>query len=159
MINKIETNYNGEKLVATYYPDGKHWYNMKPCVVFEGKGKTYNFKSWNVYVNENRFTEDNLINFFKPSVSGWHFEPVAQSVSKNNIDMRILEIKEKLPQTTLPDGSYFGVWGGSVIELDYKGKLYELTTEEVTEPYLIGIGYKVVVNIKDGVATFTEIKN
>ena len=149
MINKIETNYNGEKLVATYYPDGKHWYNMKPCVVFEGKGKTYNFKSWNVYVNENRFTEDNLINFFKP------YEPVAQSVSKNNIDMRILEIKEKVPQTTLPDGSYFGTWGGSVIELDYKGKLYELTTEEGVR----GIGYKVVVNIKDGVATFTEIKN
>jgi hypothetical protein len=77
-------------------------------------------------------------------------------LSKKNIDMRILEIKEKVPQTTtLPDGSYFGTWGGSVIELDYKGKLYELTTEEGVR----GIGYKVVVNIKDGVATFTEIKN
>ena len=76
--------------------------------------------------------------------------------NKNKIDMRILEIKEKVPQTTtLPDGSYFGIWGGSVIELDYKGKTYELTTEEGVR----GIGYKVVVNIKDGVATFTEIKN
>ena len=69
---------------------------------------------------------------------------------------KILEIREKVPQTTtLPDGSYFGTWGGHVIELSYKGKTYELTTEEGVR----GIGYKVVVNIQDGVATFDEIKN
>ena len=69
---------------------------------------------------------------------------------------KILEIKEKVPQvTTLPDGSYNGTWGGYVIELHYKCKNYELTTEEGVR----GMGFKVVVTIKDGVATFTEIKN
>ncbi len=69
---------------------------------------------------------------------------------------KILEIREKVPQTaTLPDGSYSGVWGGYVIEVTYKGKTYELTTEEGVR----GMGIKVVVNVKDGVATFDEIKN
>lgn len=69
---------------------------------------------------------------------------------------KILEIKEKVPQTTtLPDGGYMGIWGGHVIELTYKGKTYELTTEEGVK----GIGYKVFVNVNDGIATFTEIDN
>lgn len=69
---------------------------------------------------------------------------------------KILEIREKVPQTTtLPDGAYFGTWGGHVIELSYRGKTYELTTEEGVR----GMGIKVVVTIKDGVATFDEIKN
>jgi hypothetical protein len=55
----------------------------------------------------------------------------------------------------LPDGSYFGTWGGYVIELQYNGKTYELTTQEGVR----GIGFKVVVTIKDGVATFNELKN
>jgi hypothetical protein len=69
---------------------------------------------------------------------------------------KILEIREKVPQTAkLPDGSYFGTWGGYVIELQYNGKTYELTTQEGVR----GIGFKVVVTIKDGVATFSDIKN
>jgi hypothetical protein len=69
---------------------------------------------------------------------------------------KILEIREKLPQiTTLPDGAYFGIWGGNCIDVSYKGKTYELTTEEGVR----GVGYKVVVTIKDGMATFNEIKN
>jgi hypothetical protein len=69
---------------------------------------------------------------------------------------KILSIKEKVPTiTTLPDGSYQGLWGGYVIEINYKGKTYELTTEEGVR----GIGFRVVVTIKDGDATFTELKN
>ena len=69
---------------------------------------------------------------------------------------KILSIKEKVPQTTtLPDGCYFGTWGGNVIAVAYKGTNYELTTEEGVR----GFGIKVIVNIKDGDATFTELKN
>lgn len=69
---------------------------------------------------------------------------------------KILEIREKVPKvTTLPDGLYNGTWGGYVIELTYLGKTYELTTEEGVR----GMNIKVVVTIKDGVATFNEIKN
>jgi hypothetical protein len=69
---------------------------------------------------------------------------------------KILEIREKVPQIAmLPDGAYFGTWGGNVIDVSYKGKNYELTTEVGVK----GMGYKVVVTVKDGVATFDEIKN
>lgn len=69
---------------------------------------------------------------------------------------KILEIREKVPQIAmLPDGAYFGTWGGNIIDVSYKGKNYELTTEEGVR----GMGIKVVVTIKDGVATFDEIKN
>lgn len=70
--------------------------------------------------------------------------------------MKITKITEKLPkEVTLEDGLYFGVWGGYVIELQYKNKTYELTTEEGVR----GMGFKVAVTIKNGVATFEEIKN
>ena len=69
---------------------------------------------------------------------------------------KILSIKEKVPTiTTLPDGLYNGTWGGYVIEVHYKGKTYELTTEDGVK----GMGIKVVVTIKNGVATFDELKN
>lgn len=69
---------------------------------------------------------------------------------------KILSIREKVPQVaTLPNGSYFGTWGGYGIEIRYKDKTYELTTEEGVR----GMGIKVVVTVKDGVATFEEIKN
>jgi hypothetical protein len=42
-----------------------------------------------------------------------------------------------------------------MIEVHYKGKTYELKTEEGVR----GMGFKVVVTIKDGVATFTELNN
>ncbi len=69
---------------------------------------------------------------------------------------KILSITELKPaEVILPDGAYLGVWGGSIIELKYKDKTYQLTTEEGVR----GIGYKVIVNIKDGIATFNELKN
>lgn len=63
--------------------------------------------------------------------------------------MKILSITEKVPQTTtLPDGKY-------IIELQYKGKYYELKTEEGVR----GIGFGVIVTIKNGEATFDSIDN
>jgi len=68
----------------------------------------------------------------------------------------ILSITEKRPvETTLPDGVYFGIWGGYVIELNYNQKTYELTTKEGVR----GIDIKVIVTIKDGKVTFTTTKN
>ncbi len=69
---------------------------------------------------------------------------------------KIIEIREKVPQvTTLPDGMYTGTWGGYNIDVRYKGKEYQMRTEEGVR----GVGFKVVVNINDGVATFEELKN
>jgi len=69
---------------------------------------------------------------------------------------KIVSIKEKVPQiATLPDGTYTGTWGGNNIDVRYKDKCYELTTEEGVR----GIGYKVVVHIVNGVATFTSTNN
>jgi len=69
---------------------------------------------------------------------------------------KILDIKEKVPvSTTLPDGNYMGIWGGYVIEINFQGKTYQLTTYEGVR----GFNIKVVVTIKDGKGTFIEIKN
>lgn len=69
---------------------------------------------------------------------------------------KIISIKEKVPQVaTLPDGTYTGIWGGYNIDVRYKDKSYELTTEEGVR----GVGFKVVVHIVNGVATFTSINN
>ena len=69
---------------------------------------------------------------------------------------KIVSIKEKKPvETTLPDGIYQGVWGGYCIEVQYDHKSYELTTEEGVR----GIGFRVVVTISNGVATFSDLKN
>lgn len=69
---------------------------------------------------------------------------------------KILKIEEKLPQVaSIPDGTYQGVWGGYVIEISYQGKTYQLTTEEGVR----GMGIKVMVIIKDGVAEFTQVNN
>jgi hypothetical protein len=69
---------------------------------------------------------------------------------------KVKSIKEKVPQeSTLPDGCYNGVWGGYIIELGYKGKTYQLETEEGVR----GVGFKVIVQVKDGVATFDELNN
>ena len=67
-----------------------------------------------------------------------------------------MSIVEKVPQiVVLPDGYYIGIWGGYVIELSYKSKRYELRTENGVR----GVGIKVVVQIKDGIATFEELKS
>ena len=69
---------------------------------------------------------------------------------------KVTSITEKLPQPAqLPDGLYNGIWGGYVIELTHNGKKYELNTEEGVR----GINIKVVVEIKDGVATFETVQN
>lgn len=68
----------------------------------------------------------------------------------------ITSIREKVPQVaTLPDGTYTGTWGGYTIDVRYKDKSYELTTEEGVR----GMGYNVVVHIVDGVGTFTSTNN
>lgn len=70
--------------------------------------------------------------------------------------MKILSITEKIPHpATLPDGIYTGTWGGYIINIRYGDKYYELKTEEGVR----GIGIHVVVTIKDGVATFEQLKN
>ena len=69
---------------------------------------------------------------------------------------KILKITEKVPQVaTLPDGNYLGTWGGYIITINYKGKTYECEVEEGVR----GTGFKVMVTIKNGIATFTEIDN
>lgn len=69
---------------------------------------------------------------------------------------RITKIAEKVPQTTmLPDGLYNGVWGGHIIVVKYQGKTYELETEVGVKSFDI----KVIVEVKDSVATFQEISN
>ena len=69
---------------------------------------------------------------------------------------KIVSIIEKVPQTAvLPDGYYIGTWEAFIIELSYKDKQYELRTESGVR----GVGIKVVVQIKDGIATFEELKS
>ncbi len=69
---------------------------------------------------------------------------------------KISKITERRPkETTLPDGVYFGIWGGSIITIEYEKTTYECHTEEGVR----GIGFKVMVEIKDGVATFKEVNN
>lgn len=69
---------------------------------------------------------------------------------------KITSIRVKEPkETELPDGIYTGSWGGYTIEVYYNKKTYELTTEEGVR----GAGFKVIVIIKNGIATFKEVKN
>ena len=69
---------------------------------------------------------------------------------------KITKITEKLPQpATLPDGIYQGIYGGYNIEIRFKDKTYDLRTEEGVR----GNGFKVIVTIKDGIATFEDLKN
>ena len=61
---------------------------------------------------------------------------------------KITSITEKLPQpAVLPDGFYNGI--------SYKDRKYELHTEEGVR----GIGFKVVVEIQNGVATFDSVNS
>lgn len=69
---------------------------------------------------------------------------------------KILKIVEKVPQvTSLPDGNYMGNWGAYVITIHHKDKVYECQTETGVR----GIGFNVMVTVKDGVATFVEVNN
>ena len=67
----------------------------------------------------------------------------------------IKSITEKVPkETSLPDGYYYGTWGGYIIEVQYNGKQYELTTQEG----VWGIGIKVIVEVKGDIVTFDTVK-
>ena len=69
---------------------------------------------------------------------------------------KIKAIRIKVPkETTLADGLYYGTWGAYSIELKSGEKTYELETEEGVR----GMGFKVVVEVINGVATFEEVKN
>lgn len=69
---------------------------------------------------------------------------------------RVKVVEEKLMQiTVLPDGIYNGVWSGNVIDLKVGIKEYELTTEIGVK----GINIKVIIEVKNGIATFDTIKN
>ena len=69
---------------------------------------------------------------------------------------KVKSITEKVPQvTTLPDGYYNGIWGGYIIDVQYKDKQYELATVDGVR----GMGVKVIVEISDGVATFEEVRS
>lgn len=69
---------------------------------------------------------------------------------------KVLSIKEKQPiDVSLPDGVYLGVWGGHVIDLKFKGKIYELESDIGVK----GFGYKVVVTVSNGEATYAEVRN
>ena len=69
---------------------------------------------------------------------------------------KILKITERLPQiTSLPDGNYIGKWGGYVIEVRHRDRVYECKTEDGVR----GFNINVMVTVKDGVATFVEVNN
>lgn len=69
---------------------------------------------------------------------------------------KIIDIQQKiLVKATLPDGIYVGTQGGSEIELYYSGTYYLLTTDVGVR----GINLKVIVTIKDGIATYELLKN
>lgn len=64
---------------------------------------------------------------------------------------KIVSIEEKVPKiATLPDGYYEGVMGGYIIEVRYRGKLFELKSEDGIR----GSGSCVVVKVENGIATY-----
>jgi len=69
---------------------------------------------------------------------------------------KIKNIRIKEPKiSSLPDGYYNGIWTGYSIDVNYKGKDFELETEEGIR----GGNVKVIVEISNGIATFDEIKS
>jgi hypothetical protein len=69
---------------------------------------------------------------------------------------KIIKITKKVPEeAVLPDGTYGGVLGGYIIEVTYKNDIYHLEIEEGIR----GMGFKVMVIIIDGKATYEFIKN
>jgi len=65
------------------------------------------------------------------------------------------KIKESELKSELPDGLYYGTWGGYVLDIKYNGKNYEFLTKDGVR----GINVKVVVEIKEGVPTFDTFLN
>jgi len=69
---------------------------------------------------------------------------------------KVKSITEKLPQvTTMPDGFYSGTWSGYEIEVEFGSKKFQLETEEGVR----GTNVRVVVEVKDGVATFDVLRS
>lgn len=67
---------------------------------------------------------------------------------------KVESIVERLPQkSSLPDGLYLGKWGGYVIALTYENRHYELNTKDGVRT----INLPVVVEVKDGIATFSTL--
>lgn len=67
---------------------------------------------------------------------------------------KIKSIRKAIPKiTTLPDGFYNGLWVGYVINVNYANGNYELETEDGVR----GTNIKVVIEIKNGEATFDTI--
>lgn len=71
---------------------------------------------------------------------------------KNKVKSIIKHISQVV---TLPDGIYKGTWSAYVIELKYENEIYELRTEIGVR----GINIPVVIEIKEGVATFDTVIN
>lgn len=70
--------------------------------------------------------------------------------------MKVKSIKLKVQEpSVLPDGFYVGTWSAYVIELKVKGQEYQLETEEGIK----GLGCRVIVEVKEGIATFKEANN
>ncbi len=66
---------------------------------------------------------------------------------------KIVSVKELVPtESSLPDGTYSGIWGGYNIDVKHKGKTYQLKTDVGVR----GMGFNVVVTVVDGVATFND---
>ena len=65
---------------------------------------------------------------------------------------KIVSISERNGESTLPNGSYSGLWGGYVIVVNHGGKTYELKTEDGVRGFNISVN----VNVNDGVGTFTN---
>lgn len=69
---------------------------------------------------------------------------------------KVTSITERVPQPVIiPDGLYNGTWSGHVIDVKIEGKSYALATEMGVK----GINIKVVVEVKDGEATFDLSRN
>ena len=68
---------------------------------------------------------------------------------------KVTEITEVPRVISIPDGTYWGTWGGNIIDMTCFGKAYKLTTEVGVR----GFDIKVAIEIKDGVATFETIDN
>ena len=67
---------------------------------------------------------------------------------------KIVKITETRVVTTLPDGTYKGKWGGNIIDVYVNPISYRLETQHGVR----GFNIPVTVNVKEGVATFVEIK-
>jgi len=68
--------------------------------------------------------------------------------------MKILKVKKRCYEIgVLPDGEYNGLWAGNTIEVYFKWYTYDL----ITEKEIPRINIKVLVTVKDGVATYKTI--